>query len=172
MKHVNGADDTYTVQASEENKICRCQSCLFQMPKSQKVSAAVSNVRIPFLGQNSEAKKCCNKIVSTCNLYNGNRDLPSIILRYKEPGLYKNGFTQRIRECGRNLSEKELTVSGKLNKVKDDTAHKDYKEGKDVCISPAQESETTSSLEKELLADIKLCSVKSSLQKKKKSYYT
>lgn len=168
-KHVNEPDNACPVEASEESRIYHCQSSLFQTPKSQNVSAVVSDVRNPVLHQNSEAKKCCNKIVCTCNLHKGNPDLPSIILRSKEPGLYKHGFTQRIRACGRNLIGKDLTLSGKSNKVSDDTVHKEYEEAKDICTSPAHGTEITSCLEKELLADIKLWSFKSSLWKKKRA---
>ncbi|CAA2961468.1 Hypothetical predicted protein [Olea europaea subsp. europaea] len=169
MKHINESDNARPVEASEENKIYHYQSSLFQTPKSQNVSAVVSDVRMPVLRQISQAKKCCNKIVCMCNLYNGNPDLPSIILRSKEPGLYKHGFTQRIRACGRNLIDKDLTLSGKSNKMSDDKVHKEYEEAKDICTALAQGAEITSCLEKELFADIKLRSFKSSLQKKKRA---
>ncbi|KAL2459428.1 uncharacterized protein Fot_54677 [Forsythia ovata] len=170
MMHMNEPDNTCPGEALEENsRFYNCQPSSFRTPKSQNVSAVVSDVRIPFLHQKSEAKKCCNKIVCMCNLNIGNPDLPSIILRSKEPGLYKNGFTQRIRACGRNLIDKELTVSGNPNKVTDERVHKEYEEGKDICTAPAHRAETTSNLEKELLADTKLRSFKSSLRKKKRA---
>ncbi|CAA0826642.1 Unknown protein [Striga hermonthica] len=44
-------------------------------------------------------------------------DLPSIILRSKEPGLYrKNGCTQRIRACDRNLLDRDLSLSEEIPK--------------------------------------------------------
>ncbi|GER27107.1 60S ribosomal protein L4-B [Striga asiatica] len=44
-------------------------------------------------------------------------DLPSIILRSKEPGLYrKNGCTQRIRACDRNLLERNFSLSEEKEK--------------------------------------------------------
>ncbi|KAL2539509.1 hypothetical protein Adt_00487 [Abeliophyllum distichum] len=163
MMHMNEPDNTRPGEALEENRFYNCQPSSFRTPKSQNVSAVVSDVRIPFLHQKSEAKRCYS------NLNIGNPDLPSIILRSKEPGLYKNGFTQRIRACGRNLIDKELTVSGNPNKVTDERVHKEYEEGKDICTAPVHRAETRSSLEKELLADTKLHSFKSSLRKKKRA---
>ncbi|KAL0357547.1 UNVERIFIED_CONTAM: hypothetical protein Scaly_1440400 [Sesamum calycinum] len=71
------------------------------------------------LERRNECSKCYNKIVCTCAAYVRNRDLPSIILRGKEPGLYRNGCTQRILACERNLLDKDLCLSEVTNNVND-----------------------------------------------------
>ncbi|KAG8379060.1 hypothetical protein BUALT_Bualt07G0049000 [Buddleja alternifolia] len=118
-----------------------------------------SDVTMPNPSHGNECQKCFNKIVS----YIGNRDLPSIILRGKDPGLYRNGCTQRIRACERNLSDRELCLSVETDKLRDENNGTLKEEGKGTCKS------TVSEFEKKLLADIELSNFQSFLQKKKRA---
>ncbi|KAL0385011.1 UNVERIFIED_CONTAM: hypothetical protein Sradi_2895400 [Sesamum radiatum] len=110
----------------------RCYSCSRNIPVDARIYSYRSNevlppndfsvasdeaVRNP--SQRNECSKCYNKIVCTCGAYVRNRDLPSIILRGKEPGLYRNGCTQRILACERNLLDKDLCLSEETNNVND-----------------------------------------------------
>ncbi|XP_024928826.3 uncharacterized protein LOC107415450 [Ziziphus jujuba] len=49
------------------------------------------------------------------NLYSQNSDFASIIMRTKEPELYRNGCTQRIRAFERNLADGKLPPSGHVD---------------------------------------------------------
>ncbi|CAI9112475.1 OLC1v1012931C1 [Oldenlandia corymbosa var. corymbosa] len=61
----------------------------------------------------------------TGNVHLGFQDLPSIILRSKEPELYRNGCTQRIRASEGNLLNRELSVSRKKSKDRDEISVRD-----------------------------------------------
>ncbi|KAL6579923.1 hypothetical protein OROMI_007947 [Orobanche minor] len=78
------------------------------------------------------------------------RDLPSIILRGKETGLCRNGCTQRIRACDRNLLDRDLSLP------EENAEMKDKKNGKEK-------------LDNKLSADIKLDGFDSFLMKRKRA---
>lgn len=72
---------------------------------------------------------CCKSAKQTErleNLYSQNSDFASIIMRTKEPELYRNGCTQRIRAFERNLADGKLPPSGHVDNslVKDEFAVK------------------------------------------------
>ncbi|KAL6549361.1 hypothetical protein OROHE_008478 [Orobanche hederae] len=81
------------------------------------------------------------------------RDLPSIILRGKETGLCRNGCTQRIRACDRNLLDRDLSLP------EENAEMKDKKNGKEKEIK----------LDNKLSADIKLDGFDSFLMKRKRA---
>ncbi|CAI9767320.1 unnamed protein product [Fraxinus pennsylvanica] len=91
-----------------------------------------------------------------------------MLLHVKQLKDSKVNLAQRFCSLS-SLIDNEVTESKKSNKVKDDIVHKEYEEAKDICTGPAHGAEITSCLEKELLADIKLWSFKSSLRKKKRA---
>ncbi|GER50027.1 sensor protein PhoQ [Striga asiatica] len=86
-----------------------------------------------------------------------NQDLPSVTVRVKDPGLRKNGFTQRIHACEKNLSDDTLCLSGKTDKVHDkknrEQSQREKEEGEDTSKAPASGDKTLSELEKKLLPD-------------------
>lgn len=61
--------------------------------------------------------------------YTGVPDVPSIIVRSKEPELYRNGCTQRIRACERNVLNGHFSLSGELDDRKDEKILREDKEG-------------------------------------------
>lgn len=61
--------------------------------------------------------------------YTGVPDVPSIIVRSKEPELYRNGCTQRIRACERNLLNGHFSLSGEQDDRKDEKILREDKEG-------------------------------------------
>ncbi|KAL6509595.1 hypothetical protein OROGR_022905 [Orobanche gracilis] len=81
------------------------------------------------------------------------RDLPSIILRGKETGLCRNGCTQRIHACDRNLLNRDLSLP------KENAEMKDKKNDKEKEIK----------LENKLSADIKLDGFDSFHMKRKRA---
>ncbi|KAL2482478.1 uncharacterized protein Fot_43922 [Forsythia ovata] len=154
-------------EVPDENIIYSPQSVTFAEPNLLNESSVASDVRIPHPYQRHEVQKCYNKTVCMNNSCNVSPDLPTIILRNKEPGLYRKGCTYRIRACERNLLDRESHRSGKHDKVKY-TSIREHEEGKDTFIEPAQ-TKTLSDLETNLLADIKLSSSKSFVSKRKRA---
>lgn len=105
---------------SEENRFCTSPPVLHPA-EFQDERVAVSNTKDANLSQRNEGYKSCSRIVHMGNSYLSHPDLPSIILRSKEPELYRNGCTQRIRACEGNPLGKELPLSGKVGKRKTET---------------------------------------------------
>ncbi|KAL5544321.1 hypothetical protein UlMin_008105 [Ulmus minor] len=74
------------------------------------------------------------------------RDNPgfaSLVMGRKEPELYKNGCTQRIRASERNLLDDNLSLSGLVDDAKNGTFIRRDEEGKPMPISPTSKSEFT-----------------------------
>ncbi|XP_019153399.1 PREDICTED: uncharacterized protein LOC109149844 [Ipomoea nil] len=104
-------------EASEENIFCTSPPVLHPAEYQDK-RVAVSDMKDMNLSQRNEGYKTCSRIVHMGNSYLSHPDLPSIILRSKEPELYRNGCTQRIRACEGNPLG---TLSGKVGKRKTET---------------------------------------------------
>lgn len=93
-QNVNESNDASSREM--DNGAHSYQSSKFLHPNSLAVKFDVPVL----LSQQNECSKCYHcKRVCTCGSYIRNRDLPSIISRNKESGLYRNGCTQRIRAC-------------------------------------------------------------------------
>ncbi|VFQ76524.1 unnamed protein product [Cuscuta campestris] len=77
------------------------------------VHVEVSDIRIMNPSARSEGLKSCSRALHhTGSSYLSHPDLlPSIILRSKEPELYRNGCTQRIRACEGNMLGKKQSIS-------------------------------------------------------------
>lgn len=103
------------------------------VPSSQSefgyVAAADSKDRHQF--QKYESSKFYSGIPYMGNLY---PDLPSIILRSKEPELYRNGCTQRIRASEGNILNR--TLSGKIHERKDEISAQEDMDGKEIVSVP------------------------------------
>ncbi|CAA0826776.1 Unknown protein [Striga hermonthica] len=102
--------------------------------------------------------KCGSVILCQCSSYIRNQDLPSVTVRVKDPGLHRNGCTQRIRACEKNLSDDTLCLLGKNDKVHDKKNSREQmqgekEEGEDTSKAPASADNTMSELEKKLLPD-------------------
>lgn len=95
----------YLVQVRAEDKNSSYES-LEHLPPNKSCTAI--DATAPYSDKINECRKCCTKIVCTCGTYIRNRDLPSIILRGKDPGVYINGCTQRIHACetGKEMEDK------------------------------------------------------------------
>ncbi|KAL0355975.1 UNVERIFIED_CONTAM: hypothetical protein Sradi_4044400, partial [Sesamum radiatum] len=150
-----------------EKRICLYESSNFLHPETQDEFSVAPDITTATLTQRKECWKCGTKVVCMCNSSIASRDLPSIILSGKEPGLYRNGCTQRIRACERNLLDKELCLSGDSDKVKNEGGEQEG--GEDTCVAPASGAKALSELDKKLLADIKPSRFKSFLRKRKRA---
>ncbi|PIN22648.1 hypothetical protein CDL12_04632 [Handroanthus impetiginosus] len=158
LHHGNEPENALLREIPEEN-----QSSKYLIPPNEAPIA--SDVRVSYMSHRNECRKCYNRIVCTCGVYIRNRDLPSIILRGKELGLYRNGCTQRIRACERDLLDGDLCLSGETDKVKNGNK---CNEGKDISRAPPAGAQTLSELEKKLSASSKIGSVHSFLRKRKR----
>ncbi|KAK6148462.1 hypothetical protein DH2020_019374 [Rehmannia glutinosa] len=127
--------------------------------------AIASDVTMPNASQRNKCCKCNSELVCMCSSYIRNRDLPSIILRSKEPDLYRNGCTHRIRACERNLLDKDLCLSGETDKTSDENNITEQEESEDTNKVPASGAKTQSELEKKL----KLSNFQSFPQKRKRA---
>ncbi|CAI9787279.1 unnamed protein product [Fraxinus pennsylvanica] len=152
----------------DQNRIYSAQSVAFVEPNLHNESSGLSDVRVLHPYQTHEVQKCYNKTVSMNNSCIGSPDLPSIILRSKESGLYRKGCTYRIRACERNLWDRESYRSGKHVKVKN-TSVKWREEDKDTFKEPAHGTKVLSDRETNLLGGVKLTRTESFVSKRKRA---
>ncbi|KAK8710699.1 hypothetical protein V6N13_146012 [Hibiscus sabdariffa] len=79
--------------------------------------------------------KSSSNVGSKCsckdNCYVCNPDFASIVMRRKEPDLYRNGCTQRIRALERSLLNENLSPSSQVDDAKNEDTRKD-EEGRDM----------------------------------------
>ncbi|KAI9174351.1 hypothetical protein LWI28_015998 [Acer negundo] len=61
-------------------------------------------------------------------------------MRRKEPKLYRNGCTQRIRACGRNLIDGNFSLPGQIDDVKNGTSIGEGEEDEEVNDSVQEDS--------------------------------
>ncbi|GMJ04978.1 hypothetical protein HRI_004167000 [Hibiscus trionum] len=74
------------------------------------------------------------------NCYVCNPDFASIVMRRKEPDLYRNGCTQRIRALERSLLNENLSPSGQVDDAKNEDTRKDEEgRGMQATISRPEE---------------------------------
>ncbi|XP_051133506.1 uncharacterized protein LOC127253109 [Andrographis paniculata] len=111
------------------------QSSDFLLCKESSVPAYVT---MPCLSQRNECRKCHSELACYCSASVGCQDLPSIILRGKDPGQYRNGCTHRILACERNLLDRDLCLSEETDEIKDNNNDRDQEAGKDSPVSGAE----------------------------------
>ncbi|KAM7471357.1 hypothetical protein LguiA_009540 [Lonicera macranthoides] len=133
---------------SEEKRFYTAQCITFSPPQShQHESVLVSDVKTSNSNQISEGHKCYNG-----SSYVGNLELPSIILRSKEPELYRNGCTQRIRACERNV-DGESSLLGEPHAVKNETSVKEDEEVERICTPSTHEGDNMCNVEKKVVVE-------------------
>ncbi|KAL3640648.1 hypothetical protein CASFOL_015616 [Castilleja foliolosa] len=113
--------------------------------------------------QRNECCKCNSETVCTCGSYVRDRDLPSMSLRGKEAGLYRNGFTQRIHACESKLKDKSSSHLVEIDKVIDENiireltqrfiSSREQEEGEDMSKEPATGTKTLNQVEKKNFPD-------------------
>lgn len=149
-----------------EDKISSYRPYEYLPPNKPSVA---SGATVPYPIQRNECQKCYTKMVCTCGAYIRNRDLPSIILRGKDPGLYRNGCTQRILACERNLPDWNSCLLKETDKVTDVRNDTEEMEGRHTSDTSASKGKILSELEKKLLANIDLGIFKSFPHKRKRA---
>ncbi|KAL8465264.1 hypothetical protein ACS0TY_034681 [Phlomoides rotata] len=143
LQNVIGSNDASSREMA--NRVHPNQLSKFLHPNSLDEYDIASDVQVLLSQQNECSKSYHCKKVCTCGSYIRNRDLPSIISRNKEPGLYRNGCTQRIRACEGDPLDEESCLSQGIDKLMDTKNSEEQAEDKDTSKAP-------------LLADIKLSS--------------
>lgn len=168
LHHMVKPGNDYLVEILEEDKTSSYESCGYLPPNKSSVALGAT---VPYPGKRNECRKCYTKIVCTCGAYIRNRDLPSIILRGKDPGLYRNGCTQRIRACERNLLDRDMCLSEETDKVTEEKNDIEQMQGRHTSDSeaPASGGKILSELEKKLLAEIDFGTFQSFSQKRKRA---
>lgn len=109
VQHLDKHETTTSLVASEVNRQYISQSISSPL-QSQNNSLVASEQEKSYLNQRAEYPKCSSQLIHIRNSYGTRPELPSIILRSKKHNIYRNGFTQRIQACERNVMDGELPL--------------------------------------------------------------
>ncbi|GMP29091.1 hypothetical protein CsSME_00004357 [Camellia sinensis var. sinensis] len=121
----------------------------------------------PFNHRNMDCK-CCNSAKLSESLKSDlenscvdNPNFPSIIVKSKEPELYKNGCTQRVRAFERNLLDGNLPSSGNGNDQhfikKGESITKVNEQNTEICTVPPPKIENIDGMKNPTRVEDKLC---------------
>ncbi|WVZ13221.1 hypothetical protein V8G54_017751 [Vigna mungo] len=119
----------------QENRLDHHDGYIYSAPGLQLESLSVSETRNPTINGSIGSSKFCGSHDHTNNCYIHNPDFASIVIRRKEPKLYRNGCTQRIHAFERSLFDANVSVSGNLDNVEDETLVSLHEEGKAMTVS-------------------------------------
>ncbi|THG22649.1 hypothetical protein TEA_021763 [Camellia sinensis var. sinensis] len=138
---------------SEDNRLNTYQSIILPPPESQLESFTASDMKSSTFNKKHEVYKCH----STNDFHMGNShvskpNLPSIILRSKEPELYRNRRTQRIRAFEEKLMAGELSFSQTIDDVNYETSNREDGEREGICKTPTHKADNICSTEKKNVA--------------------
>jgi len=117
----------------QENKLDHHDGSIYSAPGLLSESVSISEPRNPTV--NGSIVSSCGSHDHTSNCYIHNPDFASIVIRRKEPKLYRNGCTQRIHAFERSLFDGNVSVSGNLDNVQDETLVSVHEEGKAMTVS-------------------------------------
>ncbi|XWS51043.1 hypothetical protein CRYUN_Cryun12cG0142200 [Craigia yunnanensis] len=120
-------DIPVSVEISRENTINNFGSVRSSLPDAQTDFVTVSDSKSSVLSRTNVGNNCSCKD----NCYVCNPDFASIVMRRKEPDLYRNGCTQRIRALERCLLNENLSLSGQVDDAKNEN-NREGEEGKDM----------------------------------------
>lgn len=119
----------------QENRLDPYDGSVHSASGSQFESVKVSDTRNPPVNGANDGSKLCVSHDHTNNCHIHNPDFASIVIRRKEPELYRNGCTQRIRAFERSLFDGKVSVSGNLDNVQDETLVRVHEEGKAMTVT-------------------------------------
>lgn len=120
LNEQNSNGDAATLMtASVGNRFDTSEAVMSSLPDTRSELVMASDVRNSTLNGTYENNKCYSENGShKDNCYFCNSDFASIVMRRKEPKLYRNGCTQRIHAFERNLLERNLSLPGQVEDVK------------------------------------------------------
>ncbi|ESW27368.1 hypothetical protein PHAVU_003G195900 [Phaseolus vulgaris] len=119
----------------QDNKLDHHDGSIYSAPGLQFESVSISEPRNPTVNGSIDSSKFCGSHDHSNNCYIHNPDFASIVIRRKEPKLYRNGCTQRIHAFERSLFDGNVSVSGNLDNVQDETLVSVHEEGKAMTVS-------------------------------------
>ncbi|CAJ1943970.1 unnamed protein product [Sphenostylis stenocarpa] len=119
----------------QDNRLDPDDGSIYSAPGLRFESVSISNTRNPTVNGSIDSSKFCGSHDHTNNCYIHNPDFASIVIRRKEPKLYRNGCTQRIHAFERSLFDGNMSVSGNLDNVQDETLVSVHEEGKAMTLS-------------------------------------
>ncbi|KAE9601457.1 hypothetical protein Lal_00024051 [Lupinus albus] len=114
----------------QDNGIGPCDGSVHPLPDSHAESVSISDTRNPSVNGTNDSSKFGVSHDHANNCYIHNPEYSSIVIRRKEPELYRNGCTQRIRASERSPFDGNMSVSGNLDNAHDETSVRVHEEGK------------------------------------------
>ncbi|KAL5813974.1 hypothetical protein ACOSQ4_024615 [Xanthoceras sorbifolium] len=132
MNEQNSNDDIAApVTTSQENIHNTSEIMVSSLPDAPSELVTTSDADLTLNGAN-DSNKCHSENGShKDSCYFCNSDFASIVMRRKEPKLYRNGCTQRIRACERNLIDGNFSLPEQIDDVKNGMSIGEDEE--DVC---------------------------------------
>ncbi|KAG2679065.1 hypothetical protein I3760_11G033500 [Carya illinoinensis] len=125
-------DSVIHEEISQENGLMASKS-IFPPPDSQLEPLTASDMKNVTTSGAHTGNKCYGENdLHMDNCYLPNPYFASIVMRSKEPELYRNGCTQRIRAFEKYLLDGKLPFTGKVDDVKNEVFAKGGQEGKGV----------------------------------------
>ncbi|XP_019456531.1 PREDICTED: uncharacterized protein LOC109357201 [Lupinus angustifolius] len=118
------------------------------LPDSHIEPVSISDTRNAIVIGTNDSRTCCVSHNHSHNCYIHNPDFASIVIRRKEPQLYRNGCTQRIHAFERNLVYGNMSVSGNLDNVHDETMVSVHEEGIAIDVTTNAKADTICEKEK------------------------
>ncbi|XP_058762435.1 uncharacterized protein LOC131635803 [Vicia villosa] len=118
-----------------ENRLEPSDAIVHSEPDLQFESVSVSDTMCPTVNGIDNGSTFCVSRDRANSFYIHNPDFASIVIRRKEPELYRNGCTQRIRALERSLFDGNVSVSGNLDNSRDETLAEAHEEGKEATVA-------------------------------------
>ncbi|OMO83152.1 hypothetical protein CCACVL1_11536 [Corchorus capsularis] len=122
-------DVAVSLEISQENRVNNFGSATSSLPDAETDIVTVFDMKSSVPNETDVGNKCS----CTNNCYVCNPDFASIVMRRKEPDLYRNGCTQRIRALERCLLN---GISGQVDDAKNEKA-REGEEGSDMHTKPS-----------------------------------
>ncbi|KAK7330429.1 hypothetical protein VNO77_24623 [Canavalia gladiata] len=119
----------------QENRLDPYAGSVYSAPGLQFESVSISDTTNPTVTGTNDSSKFCVSHDPTNNCYIHNPDFAPIVIRRKAPELYRNGCTQRIRAFDRSLFDGNMSVSGNLDSIQDETLASVHEEGKAMTVT-------------------------------------
>ena len=118
----------------QENRLEPSDGSVYSVPDLQFDSVSINDSRNSTVNATNDSSKLCAPHDHKNNCSINNPDFASIIIRRKEPKLYRNGCTQRIHAFDRNLFDGSMAPLGNVNDVQNESLAR-VDEGKTVPVT-------------------------------------
>ncbi|CAK8563095.1 unnamed protein product [Lathyrus sativus] len=119
----------------QENRLGPSDATVHSEPDLQFESVSISDTMCPTVNGIDNGSTFCVSRDHANSFYIHNPDFASIVIRRKEPELYRNGCTQRIRALERNLFDGNVSVSRDLDNARDETLVGVHEEDKEATVA-------------------------------------